>query len=232
MSEVRIKAEPRTEFGKGAARRIRRADKVPGVLYGHGTEPRHVSLPGHELMLALKSPNVLLRLDGLDDAGPGELALPKAVQRNPVKGVLEHVDLLLVRSGEKVSVDVPIHVTGTVESGGLLEVSLDRLTVQAEATHIPIEFPVDIEGFPIGKHLTAADIELPAGVELDVDPESWVLHVAAAPTAEQLEAELTEAEAGIEREAGEAAQRPAQDGAAEGGAAGDRQPAGTGAEAG
>ncbi len=115
MPEVKIAAETRTEFGKGAARRSRREGKVPAVLYGHGTETRHLSLPGHDLMLALKTPNVLLRLEGLKNGS--EIALPKAVQRDPVKGFLEHVDLILVRSGEKVTVDVPIRVTGDIAPG-------------------------------------------------------------------------------------------------------------------
>lgn len=200
MSEVRIQAEPRTEFGKGAARRIRRADKVPGVLYGHGGEPRHLSLPGHELMMALKAPNVLLRIEGL---GASELALPKAVQRDPIKGFIEHIDLLLVRRGEKVSVDVPVTVVGDVVADGMLDQQLTSLTVQAEATHIPAEFEVSIEGLAIGEQITAADVKLPTGVELDVDPDLLVLHIVQAPTSEQLEAELAEAEAeaGVEHEA-------------------------------
>ena len=166
MSEVRIQAEPRTEFGKGAARRIRRADKVPVVLYGHGGEPRHLSMPGHELMLALKTPNVLLRIDGI---GKSELALPKAVQRDPIKGFLEHVDLILVRSGEKVSVEVPIKVVGEVVADGMIDLQLNSLTVRAEATHIPTEFEVDVEGLAIGEHITAADVKLPPDLKKQLD---------------------------------------------------------------
>ena len=215
MSEVRIQAEPRTEFGKGAARRIRRADKVPVVLYGHGGEPRHLSMPGPELMLALKTPNVLLRIDGI---GTSELALPKAVQRDPIKGFLEHVDLILVRSGEKVSVEVPIKVSGDVVVDGMLDLQLNSLTVLAEATHIPTEFEVDIQGLAIGDHITAADVKLPGGVELDVDAEALVLHIIPAPTAEELaegEEEVEGAEAaegkGAEAEGAEpAAEEPAE----------------------
>ena len=116
MPEVKIAAEARTEFGKGAARRSRREGKVPAVLYGHGTDTRHLSLPGHALMLALKTPNVLLRLEGLTNGS--EIALPKAVQRDPVRGFLEHVDLILVRSGEKVTVEIQVRVTGNVFPGG------------------------------------------------------------------------------------------------------------------
>lgn len=191
MSEVRIQAEPRTEFGKGAARRVRRAAKVPVVLYGHGADPRHLSMPGHELMLALKSPNVLLRIEGLDES---ELAIPKAVQRDPIKGDLEHVDLLLVRRGEKVSVDIPLTVVGDVVADGMLAVQLNSLTVLAEATHIPNEFEVDVEGMAIGEQLTAADVKLPAGVELDVDGELLVLHIVPTPTAEDMAGEDEEAE--------------------------------------
>ncbi len=135
MSEVRIPAEPRTEFGKGAARRIRRAHKVPAVLYGHGAAPRHIALPGHELMLALKTPNVLLSLD-LGD-GQRELALPRDVQRDPVKGFLEHVDLVAVARGEKVLVEVPVAVTGEPAAGALTVIDHQTISVEAEATHIP-----------------------------------------------------------------------------------------------
>jgi large subunit ribosomal protein L25 len=199
VSEVRIVAEPRTEFGKGAARRIRRARKVPAVLYGHGTDPRHISLPGHELMLALKTPNVLLTLEV---QGTTELALPKDIQRDPIKGFLEHVDLLLVRRGEKVKVEIPLHVVGEVVSGGLVTNELTTLEVEAEATNIPQAFEIDIEGREIGTQVLAKDIVLPPGVTLMTDPEHLVLHITAAPTAEEREAELAEAEAeaGIERE--------------------------------
>jgi large subunit ribosomal protein L25 len=200
VSEVRIAAEPRTEFGKGAARRTRRAGKVPAVLYGHGVDPIHVSLPGHELMLALKTPNVLLTLD-ID--GKNRLALPKDVQRDPLKGFLEHVDLLLVRRGEKVDVEIPIQLSGEIAPGGLLTHELTALPVTAEATHIPGAVEVSIEGLQIGASVHAGDITLPSGVTRTVDPEAVVIHVVPAPTAEQVEAELAgaEAEAGIEREA-------------------------------
>ncbi|MGH8835425.1 MAG: 50S ribosomal protein L25/general stress protein Ctc [Actinomycetes bacterium] len=186
MSEVRIKAEPRTEFGKGAARRTRRAGKVPAVLYGHGAAPRHIALPGHELMLALKSPNVLLNL-AID--GKSQLALPKDVQRHPVRRHLEHVDLILVRRGEKVRVEVPVHVVGEVAPGGLLAHALTAIPVEAEATAIPPQFDVDVEGLEVGAVIHASDIQLPAGVTLLTEPEHSVVHVMPAPTAEQMEAE-------------------------------------------
>lgn len=199
MSEVRIAAEPRTEFGKGAARRTRRSGKVPAVLYGHGTEPRHLSLPGHDLMLALKTPNVLLRLDGLKG---NDLALPKSVQRDPIKGFLEHVDLIVVSRGEKVTVEIPVEVSGDVAPGGMLDQQLVQVSVEAEATHIPGSVTVDVEGLEPGSHVTAGELSLPRGVTLDTDEEMVVVQVLAERTAEQIEAELAEAEseAGVERE--------------------------------
>jgi large subunit ribosomal protein L25 len=193
VPEVPISAEPRTEFGKGPARRTRVVGKVPAVLYGHGTDTRHLTLPGHDLMMALKTPNVLIRLEGLP--GGNELALPKAVQRNAIRGDVEHVDLILVRRGEKVTVEVPVHATGDVFPGGLLDQQLVQVQVEAEATNIPQSIDVDVEGMEIGTAVHAADLHLPSGVTLAADPEALVLHVIAAPTAEQIEAELGAAEA-------------------------------------
>ena len=219
MPEVRIEAELRTEFGKGAARRTRRAGRVPAVIYGHGSQARHLSLPEHELMLALKTPNALLRLEGLP--GRSGLALPKAVQRDPIRGVIEHVDLIEVRRGEKVTVDIPVRVTGEVFSGGLLDQQLVQIAVEAEATHIPDGVDVDVEGMQVGAAVHAKDLALPEGTSLQVDPEALVLHVLAAPTAEEIEAELGEAApeepevpAAPEAPAGEArrAEEPAPEG--------------------
>jgi large subunit ribosomal protein L25 len=209
VSEVHIAAEPRTAFGKGAARRVRRAARVPAVLYGHGTDPRHISLPGHDLMLALKGgPNTLLRVTGLE--GGDELALPRAVQRDPVKGFLEHVDLLLVRSGERVTVDVPVVTHGDIVAGGLLDVGLNSVSVTAEATHIPATFEVSIDGLEVGASVHAKELALPEGVELVTDPDAVVLHVLAAPSAEAIEAELAASEAELGAGAtGAAAQRAA-----------------------
>ena len=190
MPEVRIVAEPRTEFGKGAARRVRRAGRVPAVLYGHGTDTRHVTLPGHELLMALKTPNVLIQVDGL--SGRSQLTLPKAVQRDPIRGRIEHVDLILVRRGEKVTVEVPVQVTGEVEPGGLLDQQMVRLAVEAEATQIPQAIEVDVAGMDIGAAVHAGELTLPEGVTLVAEPDALVLHVLAAPTAEQIEAELGE----------------------------------------
>jgi large subunit ribosomal protein L25 len=190
VSEVRISAEPRTEFGKGGARRTRRAGKVPAVLYGHGTDPRHISLPTREFERALHTDagsNVLLTLA---IEGGDELALPKSIQRDPVRGIIEHVDLILVRRGEKITVDVPVHIAGEVVSGGLLDTQLTTLSVLTEATHIPSGFEVSIDGLEIGGAIHAKEVELPSGTELVTDGDAVVVHIMAAPTAEQLEAEL------------------------------------------
>jgi large subunit ribosomal protein L25 len=191
VPEVRIEAELRTEFGKGAARRARLAGRVPAVIYGHGAETRHLSLPEHELMLALKTPNVLIRLEGLP--GRAGLALPKAVQRNPLKGAIEHVDLIEVRRGEKVTVEIPVRVTGEVFPGGMLDQQLVQIAVEAEATHLPDGIDVDVEGMEVGTAVHARDLALPEGSTLQIDPEALVLHVLAERTAEQIEAELGEA---------------------------------------
>ena len=188
MPEVRIAATPRSEFGKGAARQVRREGRVPAVLYGHGTDPRHLSLPGHDVLLALRTPNVLILLDGLP--GGSQLALPKAVQRDPIKGSIDHVDLILVRRGEKVTVEIPVQVSGEVVPDGMLDQQLIQIAVEAEATNIPSGVEVDVEGMEIGAAVHAGDLKLPTGATLAGDPEALVLHVIAAPTAEQIEAEL------------------------------------------
>ena len=196
MPEVKIAAEARTEFGKGAARRSRREGKVPAVLYGHGTDTRHLTLPGHALMLALKTPNVLLRLEGLQRGG--DLALPKAVQRDPVRGFLEHVDLILVRSGEKVTVEVPIRVSGEIAPGdSLLNQQLVQIPLEADATNIPQGIDVDVEGMDIGDAVHASDLKLPPGVTLQVEPDTLVLHVIAQQAAEEPEAAEGEGEAEV-----------------------------------
>ncbi len=193
MSEVRIAAEPRSEFGKGAARRTRRAGKVPAVLYGHGTDPQHITLPGHELMLALKTPNVLLRVSGL--AGGEELALPKDVQRDPLKGFLEHVDLLLVKRGEKVVVDVPVVTEGDLPAGGQLLQELTTVSLEAEATHIPSEITVDLGSLAEGSTVLVKDLSLPRGVTVAGDPEALVLQITGVATIAVEEGEAAEGEA-------------------------------------
>jgi large subunit ribosomal protein L25 len=192
VSEVRLSAEPRTEFGKGGARRTRRAGKIPAVIYGHGADPRHVSLPAREFAHALKHGglNVLLTLD-LD--GADQLAIPKAIQRHPIKGIYEHVDLLAVRRGEKVTIDVPLIVIGEIVRGGLLAQEHTSVSVEAEATNLPTGIEVNIEGLEIGSHITGADLALPAGATLAGEPDQMLLLIQEAPTAEELEAETAEA---------------------------------------
>ncbi|GHD34365.1 50S ribosomal protein L25/general stress protein Ctc [Streptomyces galbus] len=189
MSEIKLAAETRTEFGKGAARRIRRDNKVPGVLYGHGTEPVHLTFPGHDLLLALRTPNVLI---ALDLGGETALAIPKSVQRDPLKGFLEHVDLLLVKRGEKVTVEIPVQTEGELAPGAyLLEHVLNALPVEAEATHIPEGVTVSIAGLAAGDSVLAKDIELPKGTTLAVEDDAVVLQVLAAQ-AEESEGEGSE----------------------------------------
>lgn len=183
MSEVKIAAQTRTEFGKGAARRIRRDSKVPGVLYGHGSDPIHLTLPGHDLLLALRTSNVLISLD--IDGKSNELAIPKSVQRDPIKGFLEHVDLQLVKRGEKVTVEIPVHTEGELAPGGyLLEHVLNALPVEAEATHIPEAVSVSVEGLEAGASVLAKDITLPSGVTLAVEEDAVVLQVLSAQAEE------------------------------------------------
>jgi large subunit ribosomal protein L25 len=191
VPEVKIAAETRDEFGKGAARRTRREGRVPAVLYGHGTETRHLSLPGHDLMRALRTPNVLLRLEGLKNGS--EIALPKAVQRDPLRNIIEHVDLILVRSGEKVTIEVPVRVVGEIFPGGVLNQQLIQIPVEAEATHIPQGIDVDVEGMELGKAVYASDLKLPAGVSLQLEPDTLILHVMAQQTAEEAGEETAEA---------------------------------------
>ncbi|MFD8753224.1 50S ribosomal protein L25/general stress protein Ctc [Kitasatospora sp. NPDC059577] len=191
MSEIRIAAETRTEFGKGAARRARRAGFVPGVVYGHGHAPVHLNLPGHDLMMALKTPNALLvvPIEGKD-----EYVLPKAVQREAIKRSIEHVDLLLVKRGEKVTVEIPVLTEGELAPGGnLLEHVLNALPIEAEATHLPESVTVSVEGLEAGASIHAKDIALPAGVTLAVEADAVVLQVIGAQAA-PVEDEAAEAE--------------------------------------
>jgi large subunit ribosomal protein L25 len=192
VAEVKLTAELRTEFGKGAARRIRRADKIPAVLYGHGTDPVHITLPGHETLLALRTNNALLSVV-LD--GNAQLALPKQVQRDPIKHTIEHVDLVLVRSGEKVTVDVAIHIEGDAAPDTLVVVDANSIPLEAEATHIPTQVVVSIEGLRAATQVLASDLKLPEGSFLAIDPDTLIVNVTGAQSAEAAEAELAEAEA-------------------------------------
>jgi len=209
VSEVRLSAEARTEFGKGGARRTRRAGKIPAVIYGHGADPRHVSLPAREFANAVRhgGANVLLTLDL---GGEEQLAIPKAIQRHAIKGTFDHVDLLAVRRGEKVTIDVPLAVSGEAVAGGLLAQEHTSVSLEAEATNLPTEIPVSIDDLKIGDQIVAGDLNLPAGAALITDPTQVLLAMNEAPTEAEIEAEMAEAaeELGIveepaESEAGE-----------------------------
>jgi large subunit ribosomal protein L25 len=202
VPEVKLTAENRTEFGKGAARRLRRAHKIPAVLYGHGAAPVHVALPGHATMLALKHSNTLLTLEL--DSGATQLALPKDVQRNPVRGEIEHVDLVMVRRGERVTVEVPVHVTGDPAGDGLTTLELNTLSLEAEATAIPSAVQVSVEGAPEGTQIHAKQIALPAGSILVTDPEAIVVIIATAGVADTGEQAAPEGDV-VEEPAGETA---------------------------
>ncbi len=199
MSETKLQAELRTEFGKGAARRVRRADRVPAVMYGHGTDPVHVTLPGHATMLALKTQNALLEI--LVD-GNEQLALVKDVQRDAIRGDIEHVDLVVVRRGEKVTVDVRVHVEGDAAPDTLVNLEAQTIELEVLATNIPEQVVVDVAGLTAGTQVHASDLKLPEGAELSADPELLIVNITQAQSAEALEAELAEAEseAGIEHE--------------------------------
>jgi large subunit ribosomal protein L25 len=205
VSEIAIDAERRTEFGKGAARRLRRDKKIPVVVYGHGEDTQHLALPAHQLMLALKQSNALLSLK-LD--GKAQLVLPKSVQRDPVRQAIEHVDLVAVRTGEKVTVEIVVRLDGKIAPGGLLEHVHDTITVEAEATKIPSELVVDVEGLEVGDSVHASDVALPQGVSLMAEPETVVVHI--------LSAQSAAAEADEADEAAAAAAASAASGAAVG----------------
>ncbi|MEJ3742123.1 50S ribosomal protein L25/general stress protein Ctc [Actinomycetes bacterium KLBMP 9797] len=193
MSEVKISAEPRTEFGKGGARRTRRAGKVPAVLYGHGEKPQHIALPAREFAAAIRhgGSNQVFAIDIA--GGATTLALAKAIQRDPIKDTLEHIDLLIVKRGEQVTVDVPVQLIGDAARGTLVVTENTTLSIVAEALHLPDHLEVSIEGLEAGSRVTAADVPLPKGSALASDPETTVAAISAAPTAEQLEGETGEA---------------------------------------
>lgn len=194
--ETTLAAEIRTEFGKGFARRLRAAGKIPAVVYGHGAEPVHVALPGHETALIVRRANALIELD-ID--GRNQLVLVKDVQRDPVRQVVEHIDLIVVKRGEKMTVDVPVVVVGEPFSGTIANLDLATLTIEAEATNIPEHIEVDVEDLEDGTHITAADVKLPAGTSLATDPETLVVAISV-PAVAAADEEPAEGEA----EAGEA----------------------------
>ena len=180
MAEISINGVRRTEFGKGASRRARRDGLVPAVIYGHGEKPQHITLPARELGVALKQSNVLLDIS-ID--GKTELTLPKAIVRHPLKQILEHVDLVLVRRGEKVVVSVPVHAIGEHDRDGILEHVHNSIEVRVEATAIPSFLEVSIEGMHSGESRYASDVKLPEGVELESDPKTIVVHLSEKSTA-------------------------------------------------
>jgi len=191
VSDIKLAAEPRTEFGKGAARRLRRDGKVPAVLYGHGTDPVHVALPGHDTFLALKHHNALFELQ-LE--GGEQLAIVKDVQRDPIRGVVEHVDFLLVKKGEKIQVEVDVVVVGESAPGTIHMLELQSLTVEAEATNLPTSVEVSIEGLAAGQHVSAGDVSLPSGATLVTDADHVIVVVAEPRGEVAAEAESTEGE--------------------------------------
>ncbi|MCW2787142.1 MAG: ribosomal protein [Marmoricola sp.] len=207
MSENLIKAEARTEFGKGAARRIRRDNKVPAVIYGHGDVPMHVTLPGHDTLMALKhgGSNAVLNIE-VD--GKVQLALTKQVQSDPIKGFLEHVDFVSVKIGEKVTVEVPVHLVGEANKEAFVQLENNVVTLEAEATHIPEQIEVSIEGLTGGTQILASELVLPTGSTLVSDADLLIVNITQAQSAEAAEAELT---AAVSENAGPPVEAPIQD---------------------
>ncbi|MFD5277248.1 50S ribosomal protein L25/general stress protein Ctc [Pseudarthrobacter sp. NPDC058362] len=208
MSEQKLAAELRTEFGKGYARRARMANLIPAVIYGHGAEPIHITLPAKATTLAVRTPNALL---SLDINGEGHLALVKDVQRDPIKQIIEHIDLLTVRKGEKVTVDVPVHVEGETAPGTVHNLELTSVSVEAEATHLPESVEVSIEGRGAGEHIHASDLVLPKGTVLLTDADALVVNISEPTVVAEEETEGEEAAA----EEAPAAEEAAEEAAAE-----------------
>ena len=188
MSDLTLNAETRTQFGKGAARKIRRDHKIPAVMYGHGAKPIHITLPGHDAMMALKHANALLTLV---INGTEQLALAKDVQRDPIKPVIDHVDLVIVKKGEKVTVDVPVHLEGDAAPDTIVTTDSTSLELEVEATHIPESIIVSVAGLAAGTQILAGQVELPQGATLVGDPEALVVNVTAMMSEEALEADLS-----------------------------------------
>ncbi len=205
MAEITIRAEKREEFGKGAARRLRREKLILAVLYGHGTEPLHLALPAHATTMALRTANALLDIE-MDGHRP-QLALPKQIQRNPVKDTVEHVDLIIVKRGEKVQVEVPLVVVGEVRGEGVVILDQNTILLEVEATHIPPQIEISIDGQEVGYVVTAADLVLPEGAVFQSEPDNLILSIQT-PQAKDLgetpegeEAEVAEGEEPEEAEA-------------------------------
>ena len=201
----KIAAESRTTFGKGVARKLRAAGKVPAVVYGHGTEPKHVSLPAHEVALLLRTANAILDLQL--DGGANQLALVKDVQKDPLRQIIEHIDLIVLRKGERVEVDIAVHVTGEPVAGTAVDLDAKSITIEALATNIPQNVVVDVEGLEAGSQIFAKDVALPEGSVLVTDPD--VLVVGISIPAEQDLGEIPEVEETEEEASEEAAEEAA-----------------------
>lgn len=213
MSDNKLVATPRTSFGKGAARAVRREGNIPAVMYGHGTDPVHICLPGHQTMMALKVANALLTIE-ID--GNDQLALAKDVQRDVLTRFIDHIDLVIVRLGEKVTVDVPVHVVGTAAVDTVVTVENNTVQLAVEATHIPERVEVSAEGVKAGTQILARDLVLPEGAELVTDAEILIVNVTQAISEEALEAELAaDVAANLPEEAIEAAEAEAVEQAAD-----------------
>ena len=195
-NEIKIAADARSQFGKGFSRRLRSAGKVPAVIYGHGADPVHVSLPGHATLLALRTANALLSIT--IDGGDAQLVLPKQVQRDPITGFLDHVDLIVVKRGERVSVEVPLVVTGDDKEDRILVMDQQTITLEVLATNIPSQVDIDVSALEIGAQITAGDLVLPDGAVFPGEADDLILSIAAAPTAAQAAADLGDVEAPAE----------------------------------
>ncbi|WP_374974845.1 50S ribosomal protein L25/general stress protein Ctc [Microbacterium trichothecenolyticum] len=200
--DTKVQAEVRENFGKGFARRLRAAGKIPAVIYGHGTDPVHVALPGHQVSLLIRRANAVLELD-LD--GTSQLTLVKDVQKDPVHQIIEHIDLLVVKKGEKIQVDVPVVVLGEPVAGTIVNLDATSVALEVEATHIPEHIEVDVEGLEEGTHITAAELKLPKGATLAAEPELLVVAIAVPAAAIAAEEEIAEADAEIAAEQSEEA---------------------------
>lgn len=170
----KIVALPRTTFGKGVARKLRVAGQVPVVVYGHGTEPQHLSLPAHDVSLLLRKSNAIL---DLQIEGQSQLALVKDVQKDPLRQIIEHIDLIIVRTGERVEVDVSINIVGEPVSGAVADQDAKSLLIEALAISIPERVEVSVEGLEAGTHILAKDVVLPEGSVLLTDPETLVVAI-------------------------------------------------------
>jgi len=203
MSEdTTVPAELRASFGKGFARRLRAAGKIPAVIYGHGTDPVHVALPGHQMMLLVRRANAVIELD---IEGTSQLALVKDVQRDPVHQIIEHIDLLVVNKGEKVTVDVPLYTSGEPFPGTIATLDASSISLEVEATHIPEHIEVDVEGLEDGTHITAGELTLPRGASLLSDPETLIVAVTVPAATLAAEDEIAAADAEVAAEQSEEA---------------------------